>query len=269
MRILLGLLGDTAKIELYDESFYSLHNQDKSNSTFYLIGASESDVTVNEYKEMYQNFIQLNRAETLQFNVFSHSKGICSRIGLFPSSVRHLIHGPGFVFAPFPLNSANRYLKIKAKFLYHVVKIFSSRPIIPINYIPFGGLAARRTQTSSKLGRKSLTDLITSSSNSRDWLYIEAGSGQNHLDRALIQDLLNAKKIHHKNDYISTSNLVPRSIYVGGINSLEVLDDILDTNTPNILLPNCIIVGNISETNISVTRKIVERVGLINKEYFR
>ena len=60
MKNYLGILGDPAKVALYDADFYRIFDQDSLESSFYLLGASESDIGRREYRYMYEKLVKMN-----------------------------------------------------------------------------------------------------------------------------------------------------------------------------------------------------------------
>ncbi len=275
MRVKLGVLGDPAKIDLYDSQFYSLLNDQNSLDCFYLIGASEKIVEKQNILSMYQSIIKSTDSKLISsFNLFTKKNKLINplntRIGLFPSSLSHIIKGPGFIFAPYPFNSNSKYLKTKAKFL---IKLLT--PILPqsVNYIaysPLGGKAAERTHADLTLDFNILSKKFYNArlNNNYSYYYLEAGSGQNMLSVKQIERILESqyKAIHgYKFDDNLNSieaQIVPNSIYGGGIRSVNDISIIL--NKKNKFIPNIIVIGNISEINVEITYKIIEFVKKFN-----
>lgn len=266
MKTYLGILGDPAKLGKYNDSFYSLLDFDTTNSVFYLLGASERDVGKSEYRAMYLKLrSSLEKSNVQPLNLFTNAKDINSRIGLFPSSPNHIISGPGFILAPYPANSSSYYLKYKARFLIKILSPFVKAKINPIAYFPFGGKAANRTRANLSLSIEEITKLFQKYRANKwfKWYYLEAGSGEEILDNSTIQSILRSqlKNFDHKKH--AKHHIVPRSIYGGGIKDIRTLDSILLPRENN-FVPHCIIVGNISEDDISVTIKMIERLTEIN-----
>lgn len=267
MKIYLGILGDPAKFKLYAERFYSLLDLDELNSLFYLIGASETDVTSRDYKKMYNNIIQ-NIQDDKILSLFSNTAGRNSKIGLFPSSPKHLITGPGFIFAPYPINSRSIYLKIKSRFISKILSPFVKSNIIPIAYFPHGGKAGVRTKANTEIDLTSMSTLIKKAVNDNwiKYLYIEAGSGSKVLESKKIQSYFNiiAKEI----DTISinsTTEILPNVIYGGGINSVDILSNLLYSDNIPHYLPQIFIIGNVSENDINITVELIRELNTFNK----
>jgi len=138
----LGILGDPAKESLYDPDFYRILGYDKNQYSFYLLGASENDVGRRQYRSMYDKLISANMSDQ-SFQVIPRLtdpriSSARSRIGLFPSSISHLIRGPGFALASYPANST----KIRLKFKSNIFRLILS-PFLPlrrychVHYSPF------------------------------------------------------------------------------------------------------------------------------------
>ncbi len=265
MKVYLGILGDPAKLSKYDDKFYSLLQYDTTGSIFYLLGASEKDVTKEDYQKMYDKLINaLNIINPHPIDIFTNDKSVNSRIGLFPSSHRHLLKGPSFVFAPFPANSTSKLLKLKSKLIINLMKPFVKLKLVTIAYFPQGGKAAYRTKADLNLTEYQLIELFKKykSKSWFQWYYLEAGSGEKFLDLKTIQSVLKTQ-IKEDNKYQDIPLIVPKSIYGGGIIDIKVLNSILTVEKDK-LIPNCIIIGNISEENIDITIEMVKRINEFN-----
>ncbi len=272
----LGILGDPAKLEKYSNDFYNILKSKNSDKLFHLIGASERDVTRQNYQEMYNKFeLALKDIKFPNFNLFSISRSpqdFRSRIGLFPSASNQLISGPDFVFAPYPANSNSRYLKIKAKITISIFDKFSKYSLIKVAYFPLGGKAADRTKSHfSDLDLLRLKFRNAFNNAWFNWIYLEAGSGEKLLDPEKVENILSYNKNKLLQDYKdiinSTSSklndiekiIIPNTIYGGGINSPSKIKSLLEPRGSDpILVPECIIIGNVSENNISDTYDIID-----------
>lgn len=277
MKVHIGILGDPAKLELYDDRFYSLVQKDETQSLFYLLGASERGVKKSDYKLMFDRLkSHLNSDDTYK-NPFKQSlTGHNSRVGLFPSSAAHLIDGPSFVLAPFPYNSRSFYLRFKSQFLRILLTPFTKKSIISLAYFPLGGKAAERTKAKKYPEIDELAKLFYTArrENKFSWYYLEAGSGEKKL---LSNDIEKIMLAQYKalNGYAFTSSgvvdgeikIIPNSIYGGGINSVEMIKEILYPNTVSRLIPHCLIIGNISEIDVEMTMSIIKSVNKFNKSY--
>lgn len=273
MTIYLGILGDPAKLERYNDEFYSILKTEENNHIFHLIGASEQDVTTSNYQEMYELFKKkLEKQEFDDFTLFGknpHGKKFNARIGLFPSHQNQLIKGPGFVFAPFPANSKSRYLKIRARITISLFKKFSNYNITKIAYFPLGGKAAIRSKSNVDVNLEQLKTNFHKSLTNKwfDWSYLEAGSGQKVMNHETIQYIFSNTQNSNRMKSIMNNHsgdieqiILPRAIYGGGITSSSILQEILEPkNGEPILVPQSIIIGNISEENISTTYQIIEK----------
>lgn len=279
----LGILGDPAKLEKYPDDFYNILKSKKSDNLFHLIGASEKDVTRQNYQDMYYRFeMSLKNIEFANFNLFNFSenpKDFSSRIGLFPSAANQLISGPNFVFAPYPANSNSRYLKIKAKITISVFNKFSKHNLIKVAYFPLGGKAAERTKShisDIELLRLKFRNAYTNSW--FNWIYLEAGSGEELLDPDIIENILSFNKNEILQDYNNQINslssklndiekiIIPNTIYGGGIDTPSKLKSLLEPRGSDpVLVPECIIIGNVSENNISDTYDIIDVFDELNQ----
>ncbi len=266
MPIHLGILSDPAKYDLYSNEFYEIFAVFQ-NTTFSLIGASEKYLKKQDIVNMY-NRVEESMQKRKHFspinNITNSKPTPTSYIGLFPSSTNHLIKGPKFVFAPIPINSKSGYLKMKAKVATWVVSKTNKAKIIPVAYHPMGGKAADRT-----LADKNHDEVLISkrfeaavSNNFFKLYYLEAGSGQQKLNSKIISRYLTTVNKRSK-----SGTVVDRAIYGGGIKSKKDIEEILYAKTSDKkLVPQIIIVGNISEINISETYKIAEVVADFNKD---
>ncbi|MCY3411430.1 MAG: hypothetical protein INQ03_07335 [Candidatus Heimdallarchaeota archaeon] len=265
----LGLLADPAKPKLYKKEFFSLLDYDTTNSVFYLLGASERLVKRSDLQYMYKTIIQNTKVESeLSFPIFSDRKSINSRIGLFPSSPFHLINGPGFIFAPYPANSKSQYLKMKAKLIPKIIKPIIRSRLIPVIYFPHGGKAANRTKADLSLSDEDFLKIVSkyhNQSGDSPWLYLEAGSGENPLPYPKIASFLRNRC---SNTLTSSPIIATKTIYGGGISSLDSLRQILYPSTSVSIIPEVLIIGNISEYNLDMTIKLIEEIGNYNKKYF-
>jgi heptaprenylglyceryl phosphate synthase len=272
----LGILGDPAKLDLYENQFFSILEHDERQVAFHLIGASEDDVTRQQYKKMYHSLI--DHIGNLQFNPLprlngSQRRDASGRIGLFPSSASHLIRGPSFIFAPFPINSTSTYLKFKSKFLNFILSPVLSHKVLNLAYFPLGGKAASKTLANSEQTEDEI-GLIFHDIRLDHWFdyyYLEAGSGQEFLSDEFIQKilaqqasaLLDKPLSEFKEDFDHLNPLryiVPGSIYGGGIRTVAQIDKILAPTDSPTLIPEIIVIGNVSEENISETYNILERM---------
>lgn len=270
----LGILGDPAKLEKYSDDFYGILKSKNSEYLFHLIGASERDVTKKNYQDMYNKFkLALGNTKFLDFNLFrisKNSKNFRSRIGLFPSGVNQLILGPDFVFAPYPANSNSRYLKFKARYTISIFSRLSKHNLVKIAYFPIGGKAAERTKSNSNDLDKLRFKFKDAFENSWfDWIYLEAGSGEELLEPEIVESIIAFDRNQVIKDFMNklTSNLstniekiiIPNTIYGGGINSPAKIKSLLEPRgSEPIIVPECIIIGNVSEKNISVTYDIID-----------
>jgi heptaprenylglyceryl phosphate synthase len=274
MKVYIGILGDPAKIELYDERFYTLIQKDETQSLFYLLGASERDVKKSDYQLMYDKLDTYLHSENDFINPFNQSvRGQNSRVGLFPSSAAHLIDGPGFLLAPFPYNSRSDYLRFKSQFLRKILTPFVKMSVIPLAYFPLGGKAAERTKAKLYPEINELAKLFYKAriENKFSWYYLEAGSGEQKLSSTDIEKILLAQ-YNALNGIAfgspttgSEIKIIPNSIYGGGITTVEMVEEILYPNTESKLIPNCMVIGNISENNIEMTSSIIKSVNKFNK----
>ena len=272
----IGILGDPAKLDLYGDEFYDILNYDESNSCFYLIGASENDVTKNQYKQMYDLLqAQLLNSKYPPIKHLSGSTDFRSRIGLFPSSSTHLIKGPSFSFAPFPVNSKSWYLKFKSRFLSKIL-----RPVLPfavrtLAYVPQGGKAAMKTKA-EPIQLETLPQIFENlrTTDKFDWYYLEAGSGEEFIPSDIINKVLNAQFVSIGQKSRKTISeyenfdriIIPNFVYGGGIRTKAQIKLLLDPSEENPkLIPEIIIVGNLSEENISKTYELVDLVGELNE----
>ncbi len=275
MKVHIGILGDPAKLDLYDERFYSLSKRDDTQSLFYLLGASERDVKKSDYNLMFNKFIPHLDSNTDYKNPFDQSlKGKYSRVGLFPSSAAHLIKGPEFVLAPFPYNSRSTYLRFKSQFLRILLTPFTKKSIIPLAYFPLGGKAAERTGETIYHEIDDLAKLFYKARKESNfsWYYLEAGSGEKKLLLTDIEKILLAQyKALNGISFVSQDyvvgdiKIVPNTIYGGGITSVEMVEEILYPDTDSKLIPNCLVIGNISENDIDTTINIILSVNKFNK----
>lgn len=281
MNSYLGILGDPAKIEKYSEEFYQILKSEFAKNVFHLIGASEYTVTNQDYQDMYNLFkLTLHNQSFDNFNLFGkfeNTNKFNARIGLFPSHQNQLIKGPSFIFAPYPANSKSRYLKLRARIVISLFQRFSEHNIVKIAYFPLGGKAAERTKSIQNSDYQVLTGNFHNAmkNNWFDWTYLEAGSGELHIDSDILQSILsnnNLKKTYsvslkHKIKDKEIQRLVlPNSIYGGGIKSPSILRQILEPKgSESIIIPECVIIGNISEENISTTYEIIEVFDELNE----
>jgi len=279
----IGVLGDPAKLDLYPEEFYQLLSWDESHSTINLIGASEDDVSKSHYKKMFNKFSQFKTTQH-----FAEIAGLTdprltsfeSRIGLFPSSASHLIKGPSFALAPVPVNTRSWYLKFKSNFLQLILKPFLPFLIRKLAYFPLGGKAASKTQADTELGSQEISEIFYQirREDKFDWYYLEAGSGQDILPVDLISKVLRSQAqaltaltetdLRQRLDGLSNGSriIVPRSIYGGGITTVQQLHDILVPQKNEVkLVPQLVIIGNISEEDISRTYDLVDEISRINE----
>ncbi|MCE7735770.1 MAG: hypothetical protein GPJ54_12890 [Candidatus Heimdallarchaeota archaeon] len=270
----LGILGDPAKIEKYSEEFYQILKSEYANNVFHLIGASEYNVTKQDYQDMYNRFeLTLKNQSFDKFELFGKYEGATKfngRIGLFPSHQNQLIKGPSFIFAPYPANSQSRFLKLKAKFMISLFQRFSKHNIIKIAYFPLGGKAAERTKSPLKINFELLTDNFHNAIRDKwfDWTYLEAGSGELHIDPDTLRSIfsnnrlkkINSNNVKHKTKGSDVQRIIlPNSIYGGGITSTSILRQILEPKgSEPIIIPESVIIGNVSEENISTTYQIIE-----------
>ncbi len=221
-----------------------------------------------------------------------------ARIGLFPSSAGHLINGPSFILAPIPINTLKPKYYYKAYFLSSILRNIKLKyQIINLAYHPLGGKAAERTQASSLLKKTTIEKMAYNFFQARksgmfDWYYIEAGSGENSLSRKELEELLWSqlayikgatfkeyrtglfkkrmiKKIEEKSMNKITIQ-VPNVLYGGGIKSKEIFQMLMDTNWEESgtvrLVPSSIVVGNLSEEDVTETEKICQEMEKFNKE---
>ena len=276
-----GVLGDPAKIDLYSEEFYSLLLGDNSNIIFHLIGASESDVNHEDVNQMYIEFQNILAKESLKpLEILPKPKKIhnhfSSRIGLFPSQRNQVVDGPNFIFAPYPINSKSKYLKIKSKITISLYSKFSSHNVLPLAYSPIGGKAAERAK-SYQFDQKQLINQFKGARKNSwfEWFYLEAGSGEKKLKTSTIQEILRVqhevvnKKLTTQQKRESSNHsriIVPQSIYGGGIRTKNDIDEILSINDETKYVPQCIILGNISETDVNKTYQLIDRVNELNHQ---
>ena len=275
MKVHIGVLGDPAKLELYDDRFYSLAKWDDTQSLFYLLGASERDVKKSDYNLMFKKLNLQIDSSTDYKNPFDQSmKGQYSRVGLFPSSAAHLIDGPEFVLAPYPYNSRSAYLRFKSQLLRILLTPLTKKSIIPLAYFPLGGKAAERTNAKIFHEIDNLAKLFYKArkENKFSWYYLEAGSGEKKLLLTDIEKILLAqyKALNGigfaSSDYVVGDNkVIPNTIYGGGITSVDMVEEILYPNTESKLIPNCLVIGNISENDIETTINIILSVNKFNK----
>lgn len=265
-KVHIGILGDPAKADLYSQDFFEILKWDDSQSTFALIGASESDVGKQEYQWMFRQFT--NSLQGYNFPPIPHltnsfRKDFSSHIGLFPSAVSHLIKGPGFAFDPIPINSSSSYLKFKAKILSRILSPFLPFSVRNLAYHPMGGKAAAKTRAMSTLSQEAIVqNFVNARADSFfDWFYLEAGSGSKMINLSLLYDVLVAQMGFMPLDRF----IVPRAIYGGGIDTVAKITGILFPKVDPPILPQLIIVGNISEQNVSTTYKIVEKAAEFNE----
>ncbi|MHA2502603.1 MAG: hypothetical protein ACXAE3_07030 [Candidatus Kariarchaeaceae archaeon] len=283
MKTALGILGDPAKEDLYHDDFYSLLTHQKDEPVFYLLGASERDVTRKQYRKMYDKLISSNPSSH-QFTPIpgltsSSRYDIRSRIGLFPSGVSQLIKGPSFAFASYPANSQSRNLQIRAKLLSTLLTPILPFKVLNIAYYPLGGKAAGRTKARDNITLRQIKSEFRDLRirDNQDWYYLEAGSGQKSLPSTQIQEILLAQAagyLSEKEENIrkalaelpgGSRVVVPRSIYGGGIVSVDNMRNILAADqNDSYLVPEIVIIGNISEDDISMTYRIAEEVNRIN-----
>jgi len=258
-RVYLGILGNHAKLELYSEEFYEFLKWDESKSCYYLLGASEKDVQKEQFQQMF-NEIALRNSSSLNFPPIPKltegmSDNFTSRIGFFPSSVSHLIHGPEFTFAPYPINSKRTWLKFKSRFLATLIRPFVRLRVIPLAYHPMGGKAAERTKSDTTLDLSKISTRFIQASRSKylKWLYFEGGSGEKFLGTEAISYVLSR---------ISNGRrILDQMIYGGGITHSGMIDELFSMP----VLPRSLVVGNISETNVSETFRILERLKELNE----
>ncbi|MHA2028150.1 MAG: hypothetical protein ACW99A_02670 [Candidatus Kariarchaeaceae archaeon] len=272
----LGVLGDPAKLHKYSEEFYEILKSEFSNNVFHLLGASEYDVTNKDYQSMYGNLHNvLNNYSFPKFDLFGSTDNntkFNSRVGLFPSHRNQLIPGPNFVFAPFPSISSSLYLKLQARITITLFHKFSKYNIIKIGYFPFGGKAAERTKSYDNNNTTEIQKQFSKTLGNKwfNWVYLEAGSGETHMDPAMIQSIISDRytsKFHSflgKRDDDVRRHIIPKTIYGGGINSPTILRKLLEPGSESIYVPECVIIGNISEKNISVTYDIIETFNELN-----
>ncbi len=261
LKVHLGILADPAKIDLYSEEFYQIFEIEDDN--FALLGASERFVTKRRYKKMYKKILHhIKKRDNPPYipglTPEKYKNSFDSAIGLFPSSTQHLIRGPKFIFAPIPINSTSNYLLFKAKFLTKLLSPFLKAEIYPLAYHPMGGKAAKRTKADTNPDPETIKQRFIDARNDPffKWFYIEAGSGQQRMNKNLIQDILEAQAMNGN----SYPTIVPNAIYGGGIKSVEDVKTILS----NKYIPQAIVVGNISEEDPKITYKILEYVKKFN-----
>ncbi|MDH5400847.1 MAG: hypothetical protein OEZ01_10880 [Candidatus Heimdallarchaeota archaeon] len=276
----LGILGDPAKIELYDESFYSALKYDDTQVSFNLLGASEKYVNRINYKLMFSKFSHeltgYNFKDNLPF-LTNNSTHYSWRIGLFPSGINHLIRGPKFIFSPYPINSTSQYLKLKSKIITNCLKPFVRQKMIPIGYCPLGGKASQRTKAKTNYSNDSLAELFNQArfNNYLKLLYLEAGSGEQPVDKNIIQNIFLNQLAHpdKPTNIQKLQQLYPDAdrfilsgfIYGGGITSINDLERIIGINDQFNIIPQYVIIGNISENNIDMTFKLIDKFQELNE----
>ncbi len=263
VKVHLAILADPAKIELYTEEFYQLFAYDQLNTSFALIGASERFVSAIKYKKMFNKIKENISKRTYTTYVpgltpEKHKHKPEAAIGLFPSATNHLIRGPKFIFAPFPINSTSKYLKFKAKTLTKMLSPFLRAQIIPLAYYPMGGKAAKRTKADTSTDPIKIAQRFALARTDRffKWFYLEAGSGQQSLPIETIQEVL---KVQQNNN----ETIIPNTIYGGGIRNPQLTREIL--NQP--LIPQVIVIGNISEEDVQMSYRILDQVQQFNQNY--
>ncbi|MHA1911188.1 MAG: hypothetical protein ACTSYA_05785 [Candidatus Kariarchaeaceae archaeon] len=320
--ITIGLLGDPAKKELYSKIYYDLigtygSKEHEAPFAYALLGASERDVTKIDYEKMYSSFQKNNLKKKFTYQKqfigeerlprilkainrkkIQAKKDVGARIGLFPSSARHIINGPSFILAPIPINTLKAKYYYKAYFLSSLLRnIKLEYQIINLAYHPLGGKAAERTQASSLLKKTSIEKMASNFYQARksgmfDWYYIEAGSGEHSLSRTELEELLWSqlayvkgatfkeyrsgmfkKNMIKKLEEVSLNKItiqVPNVLYGGGIKSKEIFQMLMDTQWEESgtvrLVPSSIVVGNLSEDDVTETEKICQEMEKFNKE---
>ena len=257
-RVYLGILGDPAKIELYPEEFYKFLNYDETKSCYYLLGASERDVTKDAFALMYQSIKDETRGgffPPIPSLTEGLSNNFTSRVGLFPSSASHLINGPEFTFSPYPINSTSNWLRFKSRFLTHVLQPFVKIKIIPLGYHPMGGMAAQRTLADTTFDPQLISNRFIKAHRSRylRWLYLEGGSGEEFMGIDRIEQILHPLS--------NKDGVLESFIYGGGINHPRMVEEIFSMSS----VPQSIVVGNISESNITLTYDILDKVVELNE----
>ena len=278
-KMYIGILGDPAKLSLYTDEFYEIIKWDTTETCFGLIGASEKDVKKQDFKKMFDKFQKKLGHETFRshipFLTNRFSKNFSAKIGLFPSSISSLIRGPGFSFAPFPINSQSQYLKLKSRVLSFTLSPFLPFKVVPLAYHPLGGKAAEKTKADTKINvKKIIKRFVTARKSSYfKWSYLEGGSGEKFLNPEIVEQVLNAvycfdkaakKRVFEFDDYI----VVPRIVYGGGITDPEKAETImtkLQNQKGKRIFPQCLIIGNLSEQNVKMTYKVIERVLELNE----
>ena len=280
-KMYVGILGDPAKLSLYTEEFYEILNWDATETCFALIGASEKDVKKQDFKIMFSKFQEKLKQKVFQTSIPFLTNALTNqfsgRVGLFPSNISSLIDGPGFSFAPFPMNSTSKYLKFKSRILSLTLTPFLPFKVIPLAYYPLGGKAAEKTKADTSKNTKQIITRFVKVRASRylKWSYLEGGSGEKFLEPEIIGKVLTSvyctdkslkRKLYECDDYI----VVPRMIYGGGITEQKKVEAIMTTKIQNKtekrIFPQCIIIGNLSEQNVKMTYKIIERVIELNME---
>lgn len=225
-------------------------------------------------------------------------KDVGARIGLFPSSASHLVNGPSFILAPIPINTLKSKYYYKAYFLSSFLRIILlDYQIVNLAYHPLGGKAAERAKASSLHGRPTMEKMAFNFYKARksgmfDWYYIEAGSGEHSLSRMELEELLWSQLAYVKGstftDYrsgmfkkrmvktIEEKGLnkitiqVPNVLYGGGIKTKEIFQELMDTKWEESgtirLVPSSIVVGNLSEEDVTETEIICQEMENFNKE---
>lgn len=281
MHTYLGILGDPAKFHQYDPDFYRFLTTEGASSIFYLLGASEDDVNRTQVRKMYQRIVQ----PTGQFDPIPGLSSPTlqtarSRIGLFPSSLSQLIRGPSFAFGSVPVNSTSRYLKMKSNLLQFALSPFLPFITRKVAYFPLGGKAAAKTRA-KPIDHRQLPQLFFQlrEQSNYDWYYLEAGSGQ----EALSPDQINMCLAEQARAILNLSPadfdlkiselppktriVVPRTIYGGGINDPSIIRALLaHTGESPKFVPRFVIVGNVSEEDITLTYRIFEELRQLNNE---
>jgi len=225
-------------------------------------------------------------------------KDVGARIGLFPGSASQIINGPSFILAPIPINTLKSKYYYKAYFLSSLLRnVLLNYQIINLAYHPLGGKAAERTHASSLIKKTTINKIASNFYQARrsgmfDWYYIEAGSGEHSLSRNELEDLLwsqlayvkgatfneyrsgdfkkrTIKKIEEKGSDKVTIQ-VPNVLYGGGIKSKEIFQMLMDSKWEESgtvrLVPSSMVIGNLSEEDVSETEKVCQEMENFNQE---
>lgn len=107
---------------------------------------------------------------------------------------------------------------------------------------------------------------------------MEAGSGENTLSSSWISNILTSQAsalLNCKTEVVDkklndlesgTRVIVPGSIYGGGITTTTQLQNVLGPSQNGVkIVPELVIVGNISEQNVSTTYDLVDEINSINQ----